>query len=463
MKILFVVFLLLVTGVTMIILRDKSSNKIISSSISENGNFKYAPKTITLNMLAKANFNPKNPQPTLYFWATNTPLSLIKIESSGKVITLTLPILDIGKYEIRYGSESIYFTINKKSMYIGKSVEDCTNLAKLAAYSCLEIYFQEKVLKEKSSLNAINELTELGKSDPKLRGTDCHMWAHVIGYTQAMLSYQNYTKGFNSGSNSCQSGYVHGLVEGYSVVKNKEALKNMLPTFCQDFDPSFASNPGACLHSLGHMTWFRSAGDLKSALALCSYAGNTKYGTYTAKGFCASGVAMNWAYTYLRATPSEKLLLSYNNPEPTSVCFNLSDIDLREGCYGFITAVWGGSIKELEHMADICNSLPVRESNSCWLNLGSVQSIQSFSRQLPAIKFCAKAKLNSSFWLCENNVVEEFAHILLKPGTAATICSTVPKTTPNYAIECSKLATLESFNLKNAKDINHQIASVNNV
>ena len=449
-------FLLISGGVLFSISTSSKENAVISSSLDNDSKFSQTPKEITLKLKNEISKNTQETLIKLYFSKTKTEIAIVKAENRGKDLIISLPILDIGEYNLTYLKSNIKFTINRDNKYLGVNIQDCTSLeSKSESFLCLQNYFQDKVIREKTSVTAINELTQAGKSNVLLRGTDCHMWAHVIGYTQAMQSENDYKNGFNSGSNSCQSGYIHGLVEGYAVMKSKDALAKLLPTFCQNYDPAFTANPGACLHSLGHMTWFRSGGDLNRALELCEFAGDKPYGSYTAKGFCASGAAMNWAYTYLAASKEEKLALSYNEIEPTYVCKKQSDPDLREGCYGFITAVWGGSISELEHMADICNSLSPRDSNSCWLNLGSVQSIQKFSEQSNAIKFCFKAKSNSAFWLCQNNVVEEFAHILLKSGTAELICKKVEKDREGYLQECEKLKKLEEFNLKNAQDINH--------
>ena len=431
-------------------------NSIVSSSIDTNNNLMTTPKTIKI--VTKKSLEDSGPEekPQLFFTLSKTPLSFVKIEMKGNVALLTPPILDIGHYNIEFLGKDLEFSIGRDERYVNMSIAKCVSLEiKKESFRCLQNYFQDKVINEKTSIASINELTEAGQENVLLRGTDCHMWAHVIGYTQAMQSSDDYKKGFSSGSNSCQSGYVHGLVEGYAVIGDKEALKEMLPIFCQKYDPSFQANQGACLHSLGHMTWFRSGGDLNTALELCKFAGDKLAGTYTAKGFCASGVAMNWAYAYLAGNPEEKLELSYGKKEPTDVCKDLKDLDLREGCYGFITAVWGESMEGLNHMADICNSLSARDSKSCWLNLGSVQSLQSFSEEKNAIRFCFKAKTNVAFWLCQNNVVEEFTHIQFKSGTAEAVCRVVPKNTLGYKEECEKLIRLENFNLKNAKEINH--------
>lgn len=433
-----------------------TSNSIVSSSIDSENNFSATPKIIKIVTKKNIETSEKELEPKLFFTLSKTPLSFVKIEMKGNVALLTPPILDIGHYSIEFLGNELNFSIGRDDRFINMSIDKCVTLEiKKDSFLCLQNYFQDKVIGEKTSIGSINELTKAGEENELLRGTDCHMWAHVIGYSQAMQSSDDYEKGFSSGSNSCQSGYVHGLVEGYAVIGDKEALKVMLPIFCQKYDPSFQANQGACLHSLGHMTWFRSGGDLNTALELCEFAGDKLAGTYTAKGFCASGVAMNWAYAYLAGSPQEKLELSYGKKEPTDVCKDLKDPDLREGCYGFITAVWGESVEGLNHMADICNSLSERDSKSCWLNLGSVQSLQSFSEEKNAIKFCFKANSNAAFWLCQNNVVEEFTHILFKAGTARAVCKIVPKSTVGYKEECEKLIRLENFNLKNAKEINH--------
>lgn len=129
---------------------------------------------------------------------------------------------------------------------------------------------------------AISQLKEEMQKDPKVLSS-CHELFHVIGRA-SYFKYNNFTTAMIYRDDMCVSGYVHGVIEGYSW-HNKSDV-NKLMTVC-DTTPVGTYNRWACIHGIGHGLMFATKSNVPYSIQKCS-----EFKIYSDQDACYSGVYM---------------------------------------------------------------------------------------------------------------------------------------------------------------------------
>lgn len=419
--------------------------KFMASSISPNQNFDHSPKTVALTLEAS--------NKDLKFIAENT---IIKLKNStsklgypvasytidGKTINFKLPIIEGGIYTLDYKRGNIDFTVGLTDVVIPKTAIECLGTKKES--TCFTVYFREKTIRDKSARPSLDELFEITEKYPETLYL-CHNYSHGIGQVAA-FAYPDYQASIKDGYDVCHFGYYHGAMESFSSLFKNEELKKNFATLCDEY--AIGMNRGDCTHGLGHIAWWRSGGTFDEAVELCDYASEkVTIGLFRDKDSCVTGVAMEWANTYMQATTLDKGKMTNGLTDPAFICKTIKDELLASGCWEFIGPVWGGNDENLAHMAAICETLPGIRNDGCWLGIGRDNAFRPDESTEDAIKLCQQAKRTSAMWYCLSNVVHSKTVTTRKPGTTDLICKTIPKTTLNFTQQCQGFMVLEKERL----------------
>jgi len=415
--------------------------KFVASSISENQDFAYTPKTVALTLEASdkdLNYIAENTLIKLQNSSSDLGYPVASYKLDGQTINYKLPILEAGQYTFSYPKGNIDFTVGFSDLKIPATAVECLGLKKES--TCLNIYFREKTLRDKAARPSLDELFALTEKYPETLFL-CHNYSHGIGQVSA-FAYSSYNEAIKDGYDVCHFGFYHGAMESFSSLFNTKELKSKFAILCDEY--AIGMNRGDCTHGLGHIAWWRSGGEFDEAVKLCDLASpEITIGLFRDKDSCVTGVAMEWANTYLQATTLDKGKMTKGLTDPAFICKTIKDELLASGCWEFIGPVWGGNDKNLAHMAKICETLKGVSNDGCWLGIGRDNAFRPDVTTQSAIKLCQQAKRTSAMWYCLSNVEHSKTVTTRKPGTADLICSIIPNNTLNYTQQCQGLHTLE--------------------
>ena len=129
----------------------------------------------------------------------------------------------------------------------------------------------------------------------------CHRTAHKIG-EYAGRTTGNVDRALAFGSQDCQFGYFHGVIEGHAAVT--PTLWEELPGLCLKVTTDRASTAYAeCSHSLGHAVVTRTDNDVRAGLERCKL-----IDTADDRMACDTGIFMSWSNTLDRLLNSGEAL-----------------------------------------------------------------------------------------------------------------------------------------------------------
>lgn len=118
--------------------------------------------------------------------------------------------------------------------------------------------------------------------DPTIR-YGCHAVYHAIGRVVGEAGWPTYM------TDTCQYGYLHGVLQARAMYSVDADLVAGLATFCGRFEGALATE---CQHGLGHAVAISVSTDLGAALRTCASVGPALADT------CSGGVMMEYAEDY---------------------------------------------------------------------------------------------------------------------------------------------------------------------
>lgn len=448
-KLLIATIIISIIPVVAIVTKNRYSGpvKFITSSITAKQDFAYSPKEIVVTVQA-SDLDTKAVADKTVIRLQNSKSDLgypmASYQINGGTINFRVPILEPGYYILDYSKGEIPFSIGVDKVIVPKKATDCLDTPKESR--CLAIYFREKALKDGRAKPALEEMFKLTEDFPKTLYL-CHNYSHSVGQITAFI-YNDYEGAVKDGFDVCHFGYYHGVMESFSSIFTTAQLKANFDLLCDKY--SIGMNRGDCTHGLGHISWWRTGGDFDDAVKICELASDkVTIGFFRDRDSCVTGVAMEWANSYLAAsTLDKKKMMQDGITDPAMICKRIkNDPKLASGCWEFIGPVWGGNDKNIEHMLQICESLTGVENEGCWLGLGRDNAFRPEVSTKSAIRTCLRAKLFSAMWLCQSNVVHSKTVTTRLPGTAKMVCDMVPKSTINYYYQCQGFQSLENERL----------------
>jgi len=385
-------------------------------------------KTISLNLLAD------------YTTKINIPVAITKINSGE--ISIRVPILLSSNYDFIINKRHLPFTIKESTTTkLKPTISNCNELNGYELVLCLKRYFYLKTIKEKDVTKTLGNLNALLAKQPELK-TNCHAYIHVLGQTAGILS-NDFAKDYNKGSNICEYGYYHGLMEGFAMKYTNDKLTQVMKTFCSNYQ--FGFNQGSCYHSLGHMVWIRTGGEFSTSVKLCRELPSDANSVLSPQENCISGVAMNWAHAYQDAPAELKRFVTTDPEEPSNICLTIKDLKQQSGCWAFAGGIYNKNITTIKHYLDLCQTLPEVTSNTCWLNVGFLLGFETSTDFTEATRLCSTAKFDNAMWSCYGNLISNRTILNSKENYADYVCAKARKDQRSDTIQCKIMQEQEEI------------------
>jgi len=239
-------------------------------------------------------------------------------------------------------------------------------------FLCAARYF-ENVAKTDSVAAAIKDFSSRWQGNDVWIQSNCHQLGHRLGRI-GWLTYKDIAKAFAQGSDPCDYGYMHGVIEGASAQFDEAELKASMTTMCEVIPGGIGEHTyRQCIHGLGHAAARRVNNDMPKAVEFCrvfykdvkeplSQSDSNWYKFH----LCVTGISMEWnlspksyATAQLPIGADETLL---------GECGKLDDI-FQPGCIEYATSPYAGQIDKLIQVRDWCDA-NLAEALPCYWSVG---------------------------------------------------------------------------------------------
>jgi len=240
---------------------------------------------------------------------------------------------------------------------------------------CANLYF-EGVVKRNGMSIALQEVTRRWQEKDPWMLTNCHSIGHKLG-RMGFKIYQDIPKAFSAGSDPCDFGYLHGVIEGASADFSDEKLREEMPNLCKGTGDTTQHNFRQCIHGLGHAAARRVNNDLARGMEFCrvfykpeAFSNDDDPSKESTEEvifrLCVTGVSMEWN-TQRKAL--DAMTLPIGHPDTLmGQCVNLDPI-FHTGCIEYGTSAMGGLPEREIEARDWCDkNLP--EPLPCYQSIG---------------------------------------------------------------------------------------------
>lgn len=238
------------------------------------------------------------------------------------------------------------------------SYEECASGSEMDRLICANNWFLS-VARSQGVPASLQDLTERWNEGDGWMQLNCHSIAHVIG-RYAYGSIGDTRSAFEQGSDPCDYGYLHGVIEGAAANMSDQELKESFLTICEGTGDFLNHSYRQCVHGLGHAAARRTNNDLPRAVEFCdafwregldpsrlSVTGITNEGQADAYVFnlCVTGVSMEW-----NLTPQARASAALPFGSEGTLVYECLQVDERfqPGCLEYGTGALGLSGNFLE-------------------------------------------------------------------------------------------------------------------
>lgn len=251
--------------------------------------------------------------------------------------------------------------------------------------------FEAKVLtliKDKGSVATIKTIV----ADSASKNIDCHQALHSAGRIATRI--MGVEKAFSSGDSDCQSGWYHGVIEGFLIENGRENIEPKIDTLCSKTQNGFYAHQ--CHHGAGHglMGWYDY--ELPIALEKCAL-----MRLASSQSSCATGVYME--NLMARFVPTNKEVFSTSNVHKTKY---IKDDDISypcnvvnkfiQECYYFQSSVvLAISNNSFEAAARMCQLAADQYKPYCYQSYGRDSDNWAGSDPIKAQGYCNKISENN--------------------------------------------------------------------
>jgi hypothetical protein len=298
---------------------------------------------------------------------------------------------------------------------------------------CATRYFEGIV--ERDGMNAA--LLEVGarwRDGDSWMQSNCHSIGHKLGRLGFKI-YKDIPTAFQAGSDPCDYGYLHGVIEGASADFSDDDLRGAMTSLCAGTGDATNHGYRQCIHGLGHAAARRVNNDLPRAMDFCrafytpAQAGVTPSpaGSESTEEvlfrLCVTGVSMEWN-TQRKALDAMKLPIG----APGTLlgeCVALDEI-FYVGCLEYGTSALGGELKREIEARDWCDA-NLKDSLPCYQSIGRdvIWSPQITPQQ--AMDVCTGGRPGIYAEQCITRALGSVATIALDAKAIDKFCPTVPE------------------------------------
>ena len=208
--------------------------------------------------------------------------------------------------------------------------------------------------------------------DPRTK--DCHFIAHFISSSEVEKAPEKWLDVFNLvDQQSCNNGYVHGVMEGRSKFDpNFEIKASVIPEACQSIEDRINQRLGkssgaddACAHIMGHIILTSFNGDINKAVSDCSTV-SKGYKISCYQGIFMENILRENLISHEISKPLPKDEASALEIEKICPTF---DIDAKGACYRELSHIYTLISKDPKANFDFCQASPQKnEAAECYFH-----------------------------------------------------------------------------------------------
>jgi hypothetical protein len=296
---------------------------------------------------------------------------------------------------------------------------------------CATRYF-EGIVESKGMSAALQEVSARWRDKDPWMQTNCHSIGHKLGRLGYRI-YQDIPKAFAAGSDPCDYGYLHGVIEGASAEFSDEDLRQAMTSLCEGTgDPS---NHGyrQCIHGLGHAAARRVNNDLARGMDFCRVFHNEISGdpSQTANEstddvifrLCVTGVSMEW-----NTQPKALDAISLPIGAPGTLlgeCLKLDEI-FYVGCVEYGTSALGGELEREIEARNWCDA-NLDDPLPCYQSIGRDVIWSPSISDEQAMEVCTGGRGGIYAEQCITRALGSVATIALDASAIDEFCPVVPE------------------------------------
>lgn len=317
------------------------------------------------------------------------------------------------------------------------SYETCTSgQTEADKLLCVSNYFLKKATDE-GMPEALKEVTARWQTkDPWLSS-----YCHVIGHKLGRLGYKLYdgvlAEAFGAGTDPCDYGYLHGVIEGASSGFSDQGLRDSMTTLCSPIMDAFGQDDHMykqCIHGMGHASARRVNNDLVRGMEFCKEYPIDPADPMSTYIFtlCITGVSMEWN-SQTKANAARTLPVGHKDTL-LGQCLLLSDL-YRTGCIEYGTSSMGGVLEKEIEARNWCD-INLEDPLPCYHSIGRDVIWSPTISKEQAIDVCTGGKQGKYAEGCIERALGSVATIALDANAIDEFC---PLLAEKYRHLCPKV------------------------
>ena len=297
---------------------------------------------------------------------------------------------------------------------------------------CVNRYFEGVVNSDGMSI-ALQEVSRRWQEGDPWMQTNCHSIGHKLG-RMGFKIYQDIPKAFGAGSDPCDYGYLHGVIEGASADFSDEVLRREMPNLCEGTGDTTNHGYRQCIHGLGHAAARRVNNDLARGMDFCRVFhkpeefSNDDDPTVESTAevifrLCVTGVSMEWN-TQRKAL--DAMTLPIGHPDTLlGQCVDLDPI-FHTGCIEYGTSAMGGLPEREIEARDWCDA-NLSDPLPCYQSIGRDVIWSPHITPELAMEICTGGKGGVYAQECITRALGSVATIALDASAIDGFCPVVPE------------------------------------
>jgi copper transport protein len=295
---------------------------------------------------------------------------------------------------------------------------------------CATRYF-EGIVETRGMNAALIEVGDRWREGDSWMQTNCHSIGHKLGRLGFRM-FKDIPTAFSQGSDPCDYGYLHGVIEGASADFSDDELREAMTTMCEGTGSTDNHGYRQCIHGLGHAAARRVNNDLARGMEFCREFGEPSADALVGRDsgindvlfrLCVTGVSMEWN-TQPKALDAMKLPIG---AEGTLMgeCIKLDEI-FQFGCIEYGTSAMGGILEREIEARNWCDK-NLAEPLPCYQSIGrDVIWSPTISRE-EAVEVCTGGKQGIYAEQCIIRALGSVATIALDADAIDEFCPVLPE------------------------------------
>ena len=290
---------------------------------------------------------------------------------------------------------------------------------------CVSNYFIDVANTKGMSVALLEVSTRWKEKDPWL-SSYCHVLGHKLGRL-GYRTYQNIEKAFAAGTDPCDYGYLHGVIEGASSEFTDQDLRKSMTTLCAPVAKVYGEDDHMykqCVHGLGHAAARRVNNNLARGMEFCrEYAivESDPMSGYIFK-LCVTGVSMEWN-TQTKANDARTLPIG-DERTLLGQCLLLDEI-FQGGCLEYGTSSMGGILEREIEARNWCD-VNLKDPLPCYQSIGRDVIWSPTITKEQAIEVCIGGKQGIYAQQCIERALGSVATIALDANAIDDFCPLLP-------------------------------------